>query len=88
MVTDSNSDYVISLEAQNDVGNGPPIYENVRTHDESAEAESALTLIPPVGLKTSVLSPSSIVLFWTDTMLGMRQVIYIIILIHFSCTPM
>lgn len=68
-----NSDYVISLEAQNEMGNGPPIYENVRTHDESAESESALTLIPPVGLKTSVLSPNSIVLFWTDSMLGIRQ---------------
>lgn len=70
---DANSDYVISIEAQNDMGNGPPIYENVRTKDETSEAESLLQLIPPVGLKTSVLSPTTIVLFWTDTMLGLRQ---------------
>ena len=62
------SEYVISLRAYNNMGDGQPAYDNVRTLQEDS-AESALQLFPPVGLKATVLSSSSVVLQWTDTSL-------------------
>lgn len=37
--------------------------------------ESFTPMMPPVGLKTHVLSSSTIVLTWTDTSLGVNQMI-------------
>ncbi|XP_012064282.1 PREDICTED: neogenin [Atta cephalotes] len=62
-------EYVISLRATNNVGDGQPAYANVRT-PERFVSESAVPLIPPVGLKAIVLSASTVVLYWTDTTLS------------------
>ncbi|XP_044002632.1 neogenin isoform X2 [Aphidius gifuensis] len=61
------SEYVISLRATNEAGEGPPVYANVRTTEKSV-SESSSPLIPPVGLKAIVLSSKTVVLYWTDTL--------------------
>ncbi|CAG7836151.1 unnamed protein product, partial [Allacma fusca] len=75
-----NSDYVISLRAYNNIGDGIPIYENVRTRETSDEEDedhglSMAQLPPPVGLRAMVLSPTSVVLYWTDSSLPKTQVV-------------
>lgn len=66
------SEYVISLRAVNEAGEGPPVYANVRT-TEKAAPESVSPLIPPVGLKAIVLSANTVVLYWTDSLLSKSQ---------------
>ncbi|CAO1297536.1 unnamed protein product [Diamesa hyperborea] len=67
-----NSEYVISLRARNLVGDGPPIYDTVRTREETAiEAPSPLEV--PVGLRAIPMSGTSIVVYWTDTTLSKSQ---------------
>lgn len=66
------SEYVISLRATNEAGEGPPAYANVRTTEKSV-FESSSPLIPPVGLKAIVLSSKTVVLYWTDTLLSKSQ---------------
>ncbi|XP_072749484.1 neogenin isoform X4 [Anoplolepis gracilipes] len=66
------TEYVISLRATNNVGDGQPAYANVRT-PERFVSESAVPLIPPVGLKAIVLSATTVVLYWTDTTLSKSQ---------------
>ena len=70
-----NSEYVISLRAYNNIGDGRPIYETVRTKDKSYDLESATPLIPPVGLHAIVLSSSTVVLTWMDSTLHSNQLI-------------
>ena len=70
---EANSEYVISLRAYNQMGDGRPIYETVRTREESTP-EPPSPLIPPVGLKAIVLSSTTVVLYWTDTTLPRSQV--------------
>ena len=70
-----NSEYVISLRAYNQMGDGRPIYETVRTREESV-TEAPTPLIPPVGLKAVVLSSTTVVLYWTDTTLPRNQVFF------------
>ena len=71
-----NSEYVISLRAYNNVGDGRPIYETVRTKDKGYDGpEAAAPLIPPVGLHAIVLSSSTVVLTWVDSSLPRNQVI-------------
>ena len=71
---EANSEYVISLRAYNQMGDGRPIYETVRTREESTP-EPPSPLIPPVGLKAIVLSSTTVVLYWTDTTLPRSQVL-------------
>ncbi|XP_006565869.1 neogenin isoform X5 [Apis mellifera] len=66
------TEYVISLRATNDAGDGQPAYANVRTTERSVSEFSA-PLLPPVGLKASVLSDTTVVLYWTDTTLPKTQ---------------
>lgn len=73
---EANSEYVISLRAYNQMGDGRPIYETVRTREESTP-EPPSPLIPPVGLKAIVLSSTTVVLYWTDTTLPRSQVLTI-----------
>jgi len=70
----SNSEYVISLRAYNNVGDGRPIYETTRTQDESAR-EPSTPLVPPLGLHAIVLSSSTVVLTWMDSTLPRNQLI-------------
>ncbi|XP_022254822.1 neogenin-like, partial [Limulus polyphemus] len=69
-----SSEYVISLRAFNQVGDGRPIYETVRTLVKSTP-EPLIPMLPPVGLKAIVLSPTTVVLYWTDTTLTQNQII-------------
>lgn len=74
----ANSDYVISLRAFNLVGDGVPIYENVRTRASSEEEYDGgpmmAQLPPPIGLRAVILSSTSAVLYWTDSSLSKTQV--------------
>lgn len=56
-------EYVISLRAYNNMGDGQPAYDTVRT----LASDSAGEIFPPVGLKATSLSGSSVVLVWTDS---------------------
>ncbi|XP_062579893.1 neogenin-like isoform X4 [Saccostrea cucullata] len=69
-----SSEYVITVKAKNNKGEGPPRYTTATTTKESVH-ESVLPLMPPVGLKTQVLSSTTIVLMWTDTTLGVNQMV-------------
>ena len=69
LIAEPNSEYVISLRAFNDVGDGRPIYETIRTREEEEAAEPATPLVPPVGLNAIVLSSSTVVLTWVDSSL-------------------
>ena len=71
----ANSEYVISLRAYNNIGDGRPIYETLRTKEKSYDIETATPLIPPVGLHAIVLSPSTVVLTWMDSTLPSNQMI-------------
>ncbi|XP_012242154.1 neogenin isoform X4 [Bombus impatiens] len=66
------TEYVISLRATNDAGDGQPAYANVRTTERSV-SEFSVPLLPPVGLKAAVLSDTTVVLYWTDTTLPKTQ---------------
>ncbi|GIY01936.1 hypothetical protein CDAR_81432 [Caerostris darwini] len=69
-----SSEYVISLRTFNEVGDGRPVYETVKTQVESTP-EPFTPMLPPVGLKAIVLSASTVVLYWTDTTLSRNQVV-------------
>ncbi|CAN7984038.1 unnamed protein product, partial [Ixodes hexagonus] len=69
-----SNEYVISVRAFNQIGDGQPIYETVKTTIESTP-EPLLPMLPPVGLKAIVLSPTTVVLFWSDSTLSSSQVI-------------
>ncbi|XP_056003789.1 neogenin-like isoform X3 [Ostrea edulis] len=69
-----SSEYVITVKAKNNKGEGLPRYTTATTTKESVD-ESFTPMMPPVGLKTHVLSSSTIVLTWTDTSLGVNQMI-------------
>ncbi|XP_078327626.1 neogenin-like isoform X5 [Crassostrea virginica] len=69
-----SSEYVITVKAINNMGSGEPRYTTAITTKESVE-ESYHPILPPVGLKTHVLSSSTIVLTWTDTSLGLNQMV-------------
>ncbi|GFS82587.1 neogenin [Trichonephila clavipes] len=69
-----SSEYVISLRAFNEVGDGRPVYETIKTQVE-ATPEPMTPMLPPVGLKAIVLSSSTVVLYWTDTTLSRNQVV-------------
>lgn len=79
-----NSEYVISLRAYNRVGDGIPIYENVRTleEDEDDFSDELINFLPPpVGLRAITLSPTSIILYWTDNggyAKGVTKVVYVL----------
>lgn len=66
------NEYVISVRAFNDRGDGPPIYESIWTRAPSTP-EPKTALLPPVGLRVDVISPTSAILHWTDTTLNPRS---------------
>nr|XP_046915756.1 neogenin-like [Dermatophagoides farinae] len=60
-----STEYVISLRAYNLRGEGQPIYETIKiTFDP--DKDDQFVMLPPIGLKTTVISSSAIVLDWTD----------------------
>lgn len=74
-----DSEYVISLRAKNEVGDGRPVYTVAKTKLENDEiyappvVDQIPPLFPPVGLKAIVLTASSVVLYWIDTTLSKTQ---------------
>ncbi|XP_074661525.1 neogenin-like [Tubulanus polymorphus] len=68
----SATEYVIRLQAYNEKGNGRPIYETVITREESTP-EPQTPMLPPIGVRAIVLSPTTIVVTWSDTTLGNNQ---------------
>ncbi|XP_076055481.1 neogenin protein frazzled isoform X2 [Oratosquilla oratoria] len=68
-----NAEYVISLRAYNQMGDGQPIYDQVRTSEP--EEDNTASLTPPVGLKALVLTPFTVALQWTDTTLNRNQIV-------------
>ena len=68
-----NSQYVVSLRADNQMGDATPVYETVWTREESTPKPFS-PLIPPVGLKAIVLSSMTVVLYCADTTLSRSQV--------------
>ncbi|XP_017959439.1 neogenin isoform X1 [Drosophila navojoa] len=69
---ESNMEYVVSLRARNIKGDGPPIYDNIKTRDEEP-LDVPVPLEVPVGLRAITMSSSSIVVYWIDTMLNKNQ---------------
>lgn len=67
-----NTEYVVSLRARNIKGDGPPIYDNIKTRDEEP-MEAPMPLEVPVGLRAITMSSTSIVVYWIDTTLSKNQ---------------
>ncbi|XP_073845081.1 neogenin protein frazzled isoform X3 [Musca autumnalis] len=67
-----NTEYVVSLRARNIQGDGPPIYDNIKTINEDP-IDIPTPLEVPVGLRAITMSSSSIVVYWIDTMLSKNQ---------------
>jgi neogenin len=67
-----NSEYVISLRARNAMGDGQPVYDTVRTREETP-VEVPAPLEVPVGLRAIPMSGTTIVVYWTDTTLSKSQ---------------
>lgn len=66
------TEYVVSVRAFNSNGDGPPKYETIWTRAPSTP-EPKIALLPPIGLRVDVTSPTSVVLHWTDTTLNSRN---------------
>ncbi|XP_025206226.1 neogenin isoform X3 [Melanaphis sacchari] len=69
---EQNADYVLSLAAVNDMGLGPIVYQMATIREQSiinTLEESSNPVIPPIGLKTNVISPNAIEVSWTDNSL-------------------
>lgn len=61
-----NGEYVISLRARNNMGDGEPRYGYIQPRDEFMDTSST-ALAVPVGLRAITMSAASIVVYWTDT---------------------
>lgn len=61
------------MRAYNQMGDGQPVYESVRTKEEQSLKVTA-PLLPPVGLEAVVLSAQSVIVYWTDSQLAKTQV--------------
>lgn len=71
---ESNNEYVISLRARNNQGDGIPRYDTIRTREEMP-VEMPTPLEVPVGLRALPTSGTSITVYWTDTTLSKSQVV-------------
>uniref|UniRef100_A0A2S2PN96 Neogenin n=1 Tax=Schizaphis graminum TaxID=13262 RepID=A0A2S2PN96_SCHGA len=69
---EQNADYVLSLAAVNEMGLGPIVYQMITIKEQTIMNtldESSNPIIPPIGLKTNVISPNAIEVSWTDNSL-------------------
>lgn len=69
---EQNAEYVLSLAAVNDMGFGPIVYLVTTIKEQNIVntlEESSNPIIPPIGLKTNVISPNAIEVSWTDNSL-------------------
>lgn len=65
---EQNADYVLSLAAVNEMGVSPLVYQMATIREQTIvnTLETSNPIIPPVGLKTNVISPNAIEVSWTD----------------------
>ncbi|GAU92905.1 hypothetical protein RvY_04923-2 [Ramazzottius varieornatus] len=64
------AEYVVSVRAFNNMGDGRPTYETVTTKLPSAPSDHGHeTMLPPLGLQAIVISESTVILKWTDSSL-------------------
>ncbi|KAJ8311643.1 hypothetical protein KUTeg_010998 [Tegillarca granosa] len=68
------SEYVITVRAFNNRGDGEIKYQTATTSKQTVP-EQTTPMMPPVGLKAIVLSSTTVVLIWTDTSLGQNQIV-------------
>lgn len=62
----------MSLAAVNEMGLGPIVYQMATIREQTiinTLEESSNPIIPPIGLKTNVISPNAIEVSWTDNSL-------------------
>ncbi len=71
-----NVQYIITLRAYNNIGDGRPIYENTRTKDESDRLdEFAAPLKTPYNVHARILSSKTSLVTWSDSTLPRNQLI-------------
>ncbi|XP_027008899.2 neogenin 1a isoform X9 [Tachysurus fulvidraco] len=68
---DPSSQYVITLKAYNNVGEGIPVYESALTRPQTVP--DPIPMMPPVGVQASVLSHDTIKVTWADNSLPKNQ---------------
>lgn len=68
---EQNADYVLTLAAVNDMGVSPLVYKMVTIKEQNImnTLETSNPLLPPVGVKTNVISSNAIEVLWTDNSL-------------------
>lgn len=68
---EQNADYVLSLAAINEMGVSPLVYQmaTIREQNIVNTLETSNPILPPIGLKTNVISPNAIEVSWTDNSL-------------------
>lgn len=68
---EQNADYVLSLAAINEMGVSPLVYQMATIREQSIvnTLETSNPILPPIGLKTNVISPNAIEMSWTDNSL-------------------
>uniref|UniRef100_A0A8C8E236 Neogenin 1 n=1 Tax=Oryzias sinensis TaxID=183150 RepID=A0A8C8E236_9TELE len=66
-----SSQYVITLKAFNNVGEGIPVYESTATRAQSVPDHTPM--MPPVGVQASVLTHDTIKVTWADNTLPKNQ---------------
>lgn len=73
-----NAEYVISLAAINEMGISPSVYQVATVKEQNVvnTLETTNPIMPPVGLKTNVISSNAIEISWTDNSLLDLDVIY------------
>ena len=72
------AEYVISLRAYNNIGDGRPVYETIRTiskAEDMEEVESMTPLTPPIKLHARIMSAKAALLTWMDSTLPRNQLI-------------
>ncbi|XP_060742501.1 neogenin 1a isoform X4 [Tachysurus vachellii] len=68
---DPSSQYVITLKAYNNMGEGIPVYESALTRPQTVP--DPIPMMPPVGVQASVLSHDTIKVTWADNSLPKNQ---------------
>ncbi|XP_025405538.1 neogenin isoform X3 [Sipha flava] len=65
---EQNADYILSLAAVNEMGVSPLVYHTaiIREQNILNTLETSNPLLPPIGLKTNVISPYAIEVAWSD----------------------
>lgn len=68
---EQNVEYILSLAAVNEMGVSPLVYHVVTIREQNIvnTLETSNPILPPIGLKTYVISSNAIEVSWTDNSL-------------------